>query len=88
MKKKISLLGEGTTCPRCLGRKPRGKAGRGIAFSRRGVAYICAPCGTEESMLDTGILFLETHIAIREDRLAAEMARSQAPTFQKPQAIR
>ena len=53
MEKKLTHTpGLGEVCPRCLGPKPAGSVGRGIALSRRGKAYICSDCGTEEAMID------------------------------------
>jgi hypothetical protein len=45
-------IGTGKQCPRCRGSKPSGRIGKGISLSRRGPAYICSDCGTEEAMID------------------------------------
>ena len=46
--------GMGTKCPRCLKPKPKGNVGKGVSLSRRGTAYICSDCGTEEAIIDCG----------------------------------
>lgn len=52
LSKKARMIGVGKKCPRCDGPKPKGDCGKGISFSRRGRAAICAPCGIEEAMYD------------------------------------
>ena len=56
----MKYLGLGKKCPRCLGPKPKGGIGIGIALSRRGKAYICSDCGTDEAIHDLWIKRGET----------------------------
>lgn len=51
---KNEILGSGTVCPRCFGKKPKGDVGPGIALSRSGTMAICSACGVSEGLEDFG----------------------------------
>lgn len=74
--------GSGAICPRCEGPKPTGEAGGGISLSRRGRAFICANCGTEEAMLDSGLIkaTFGNGVKEREARLRAALAATAGKT--------
>lgn len=67
---KKELLGGNLHCLRCLGPKPVGVVGLGIALSRRGPIAICSTCGTEEAMLDAGLVERGDIDLVREWRLS------------------
>lgn len=69
--------GLGIKCPRCEGPKPIGACGVGISMSRRGKAYICSPCGTEEAMVDFSKGAVPSWVKADEDRLLAAIAKAE-----------
>lgn len=71
------ILGSSNKCPRCLGPKPLGDCGNGIALSRRGRAAICSQCGTEEAMLDSGMIARSFTMGKYEDRLKQALEKRE-----------